>query len=937
VTAVAVASMGVPGPSDGAAARTTAPQADRSGDARDLANYDARILGGDLRARADARQIRSNGKAVAQLSVHLGPGAVIDIDPLTGTPDQVASRTALTGPSGRSAESVALGYVRGHLAAFGLQPADLATFVKIREYTDLHGITHVFWAQQVAGDRVFGNGLRAHVDRRGRLISVQGAPVAGLGAQARRAPSPRVGRDAAIQKAVADSRLAQPELRPGASAERVWFLAPGGLRPAWMTYTEPGSTAAYEHVIDAATGAVLYRRSTVAFDSSGDAFVHEHYPGASGRSSGGRLHHVNLIKRGFLLRNANFPKGKYATVWPDLNDDNKRQARETTRLPDSRREAYRMRLKAFPTATGELRCSRRYKCTWDPSKAESWRKNMAQDAIQGLYLTSRFANWLARSPFGFDRSSGNFTRKDGDPVNLNAIDGANTDNGFPDGDHVNNANFNTPPDGRRPRMQMYLNYSPYLAASSSDDFLTLAHEFTHGLSNRLVVNSNNRSSLNSYQAGAMGEGCSDFYAFDYVLKRGYTTNTDAPGELSLDLYLAKGAVVTRTQATDCGLGETSPRCVQFLTGDDGGYTYDDVGDGQLGTQVHAAGEAWAQTLFDIRERLGHRVTMAVVTEGMRLSADDPSMLDMRDAILAADEAIYGGAHTSVLWNKFADRGFGFYAGSDGSSDAAPVADFNTPPPPGTPTGRIAGTVTDSEGNPLEGAVVRIAGHSEFSDTTDANGDYKITGVPEGTWPKVVASFPGYEPAFDAVTVTGGQRTDFDPSLRRDWAAASGGATIASFTGPDYTPFGCGPGGAIDLSQGSGWGSETTADGSAGTSPADIEPKEIVIELPEQIAVTEFAVNPAATCGDPGSASTADYEIYVAETPAGPWGSPVADGTFTAEDRGSMVPIPLAAPVPNVGAVRYVMLSPQVPDWSGCPFEYAGCTYMDTTEVAAYDD
>ena len=186
-------------------------------------------------------------------------------------------------------------------------------------------------------------------------------------------------------------------------------------------------------------------------------------------------------------------------------------------------------------------------------------------------------------------------------------------------------------------------------------------------------------------------------------------------------------------------------------------------------------------------------------------------------------------------------------------------------------------------------------------------------------------------------MTGGQRTDFDPALRRDWAAASGGATVASFTGPDYTPFGCGPGGAIDLSAGTGWGSETTADGSPADSEDDVDPKEIVIELPEQITLTEFGVNPTATCGDAGSASTADFEIYVAATPAGPWGSPVAEGTFTVEDRGTLVEVPVAAPIPNVGAIRYVMLSPQVPDWSGCPFDFSGCTFMDTTEITAYDD
>jgi hypothetical protein len=210
-------------------------------------------------------------------------------------------------------------------------------------------------------------------------------------------------------------------------------------------------------------------------------------------------------------------------------------------------------------------------------------------------------------------------------------------------------------------------------------------------------------------------------------------------------------------------------------------------------------------------------------------------------------------------------------------------------------------------------------------------------VPAGTWPKVVASEPGYEPESDAVTVNSGQRTDFDPSLRRDWASASGGASIASFTGPDFTPFGCGPSAAIDLSQGVGWSSTTAATEDPADSEDDIVPKEIVIELPEQITVTSFGVNPSNTCGDPGSSSTADYEIYVAATPTGPWGSPVAEGTFGVEDRNQLVEIPLAAPEANVGAIRYVMVSPQVPDWSGCPFDYGGCTYMDTTEVTAYDD
>lgn len=954
VVAMAVTSLGVTVPSDGApsdlAGRTApapAKATDHSGDHDPLGSYDVRMLGGDLRAKADRKQLKANGKAITRLSRALGPDAAIAIDPLTGTPDQIASSKPLTGPSGASAARVALGYVRGQLAAFGLEQADLATLVKVRQYTDINGITHVFWEQEVAGLRVFGNGLRAHVDKEGRLISVQGAPVSGLRALARRAPADKVGRTAAITKAVADVRSSRNELRPGATAERVWFLTPRGLRAGWLTYTETGAVSAYEHVIDAASGATLYRRSTVNFDGRGDAFVHENYPGASGKYSGGKAHRVNLIKRGYLLRKASFPKGKYVTAWPDINDDNKRQKAETTPIPKTTKQARRLKIKPFKTAPDELKCTKAYICSWDPSTPRSWRKNMAHDALQGLYLTSRFAEYLEKKPFGFNRASGNFTRSDGDPVDLNGIDGAGTAQGLPDGDHVNNANFNTPPDGKRPRMQMYLNYAPYLAASSSDDFPTLAHEFTHGLSNRLVVNINNHSTLNSYQAGGMGEGWSDFYALEYLVHHGYVKDTSAPGELTLDLYLAKNATVTRTEAIDCGVGETAPKCVQWQTQADGGYTYDDVGDGQMGTQVHDVGEVWSQTLWDIREELGHRVTMGIVTEGMRLSADDPSLLDMRDAIIAADASMYDGEHYNELWSAFATRGMGFYAGSDDGADAAPAADFNVPPPPGTATGSISGTVTDTEGNPLANAVVRITGHSEFSDTTDANGTYEIADVPSGTWPKVIATAPGYESESDAVTVAPDATATFDAELRRDWAASSGGASIASFTGPDYTDFGCGPGAAIDLSAGSGWGSSTTAvDGEPADSLDDIDPKEIVIDLPETIAVTGFGVNPSNTCGDPGSSSTGGYEIYVAATPAGPWGDPVESGVFDAEDRNQLVDLPLNAPIPDVGAVRYVMLSPQVPecaftgtcdDGSSCPFDYGGCTYMDTTEVAVYND
>src|SRR5689334_1283133 len=58
---------------------------------------------------------------VRALARRLGPQAVIDLDPLTGTPRQVGRLDgSLTRPSTASPEDVALGYVRAHADVFGL-------------------------------------------------------------------------------------------------------------------------------------------------------------------------------------------------------------------------------------------------------------------------------------------------------------------------------------------------------------------------------------------------------------------------------------------------------------------------------------------------------------------------------------------------------------------------------------------------------------------------------------------------------------------------------------------------------------------------------------------------------------------------------------------------------------------------------------------------
>ena len=56
----------------------------------------------------------------------------------------------------------------------------------------------------------------------------------------------------------------------------------------------------------------------------------------------------------------------------------------------------------------------------------------------------------------------------------------------------------------------------------------------------------------------------------------------------------------------------------------------------------------------------------------------PSMLDARDAYLAADVMRFGGANQKELWGAFARRGMGRTAYSDTSEDTQPVPSFESP-------------------------------------------------------------------------------------------------------------------------------------------------------------------------------------------------------------------------------------------------------------------
>ena len=238
------------------------------------------------------------------------------------------------------------------------------------------------------------------------------------------------------------------------------------------------------------------------------------------------------------------------------------------------------------------------------------------------------------------------------------------------------------------------------------------HEYTHGLSNRLVVDAGGNSTLISLQAGAMGEAWSDYYALDYLVTKGMVTDTARNGEVLFEqVPVQRNRPITRSEAIDCLVsatgrllheGERSRRRLHLRRP----RQRDRRARGARGQR-----DLGADPLGPAHRPRPPRRPPAIVTEAMWLSPADPRFLDERDAILVADQALYGGATRTAIWQVFAQRGMGWFASATDGSDTGVVEDFHA-----APTGHcertLAGTVTDDvTGEPIEGAFVRLPGHA----------------------------------------------------------------------------------------------------------------------------------------------------------------------------------------------------------------------------------
>ena len=659
--------------------------------------------------RADVAAPVPNATKVARRDLERDLGTLADVrtQRASGAVAYVGSATGLlSAPSDDDPRDIALAYVRDHDDAFGLTDADIANLRLVARDVSPDGITHLRYNQLLDGIESFDSGLEAHVTRDGRLITISGSPLAharldsstpALSASAALGAARIAARGSIVPPKVARTRPGAARDTTFATGERArlrWAATASGPRLAWDVIADGEDAQAYAVLVDAAGGEMLRRQGLTEHLGQARYFPRDpdHTPAQ-----------VQItMAPAWYDDHANGTRlwGQYARTYTDPGDEDpdagaesggtRGQVPASAGAPAAPDWLY-TQSHDFPGATP---CPVSL-CTWNSDAPATASVNAKQAATNLHVLNSRFHDYLAAAPIGFDAASGNFQRTNP------AGQGLGNDyvrSEVNDGQGLNNANMSTGPDGDAPRMQMFL-FAGDAGSSTRDvngsDIADIVyHEYTHGLSARLVVNASGGSTLASNQARQMGEAWSDFYAFDLLQAEGSVTDTAAAGEVvSGDYVVGPGGV--RAKPIDCPVDPTGATATcnanHTATTVLGGYTYGDLTRTNNGSP-HNGGEVWAQTLWDIRAALGRTAALALVTGGMRLSPDNPSMLDMRDAILQqalATRSAVGAAddHYAALWAMFAARGFGGTASTPGPDSTNPTESFDQP------HGLRAGTAT----------------------------------------------------------------------------------------------------------------------------------------------------------------------------------------------------------------------------------------------------
>lgn len=542
----------------------------------------------------------------------------------------------LSAPQSDTADNIARGFLKQNASLFALSGADVTNLTMIGEDVD-RGTTFLKYVQTINGIKVFEGGVDVVVNKNGEVLNVrEGFLVSGEMLKQK----PAVGESQAIARAfeysgaTVDSSFVETYTRASKS-EMSRFANPisngneevlsqlnvlrvgDKARLAWHVFADVGPNAWYETLVDAQTGELLLRHNLYIDAAQGTVYTED--PGAGARTLVSFVGDTTINTAAGWMGTSTVTTGNNVEAYLDTDANNAPDNNNGSGLSTGHASAANQDF-TFPFSTAV-----------DPRTQQA-------AVVTNLFYFNNIMHDFSYG-LGFTETSGNFQTNNfgrggtgNDSVRAEAQDGSGT----------NNANFATPPEGQRPRMQQFLFTAPTPDRDSSVDSDVVFHEYGHGISNRLIGNGS--TALSGTQSGAMGEGWSDYWAI--------TINNDgAVGE-----YVVNNAVGIRRAAY------TVPAAAVH-------DSYADVCAG--GCEVHNDGEVWASALWDLRATLGKATTDLLVLNGMKFTPTRPSMLNARDGILQADQNLNGGANNCAIWTVFARHGMGVSAvGNDGTTHTA---------------------------------------------------------------------------------------------------------------------------------------------------------------------------------------------------------------------------------------------------------------------------
>ena len=862
----------------------------------------------------------SQTTAISSMVAAIGSGARVTYDSFFGTPRELLNFGGyLTGPSGGTPVSIARGWIAANRAAFGLTADDVQALAVSRDYTNPASGSHVITFTQVFGGllAVFGGRLNVAVTSSGRVLSFTGdaRPSASLAAQ------PALSMSGAVT-AVASSEAPKAAYHASVTGKSgIWTqFAPGpfgvpqyaraaafptaqDVRPAYEVIFTDSTSDMIDAAVDTVTGKILYSQSltasyvdnspddsaatpaasgnqqpsastgTAAKKTGPDGLAFPYYPGApaapdqvaepfTGDPAASPSGWLNPAVNGFFTTQGN-----------NVDDHENWLATRPEANPFRPVSANGQFLFPFQDNWGRNNCA-----------GTSYEQDVAQATTNLFYQHNRIHDEYYG--YGFTEAAGNFQNDDfgrGGAGN-DAVQGdvqAGIQASTP---QLDNANFSTPPDGLPGITNMFL-WEPipgsFLApcVDGDNDVSVIQHEYTHGMSTRMVGGG---EALAGEQAGAMGEGWSDFYALNHLF------------DVGLETQPIEGIYVT-------GNAQRGIRNYNYA---DSPLNYGDLGYDLVGNEVHADGEIWTATLWQLRQGLiaqygtkaGEKRTALLITAALADTAPSPSMVDARDGILTADQDLYNGKDTELIWKTFANRGMGSGAGSIGSADPDPVPSFASPNT--HDNGHLTVTTTDATGRAVTGVNVFIGDYearvTPSASTAGRAGTALVNMVP-GTY-DVTLQAPGWgSRTITGIKITAGATTAQAVILQPNLASATNGATITASSGNDGKNL---EANLIDDTQATSWGNTrtTAAQDQSGSVTVALSPA--LDTASTTISAIELGAYPGL--GLPRFGAVRDYAIEVSDD--GTTWTTVATGTVHTDPPRPVAPelnyqkITLATPV-----------------------------------------